>query len=481
MYQDTSAGKNGKDMALFSLQKIIEGGIHDHIGGGFHRYSVDKYWHIPHYEKMLYDQAQLACTFLEAFQISKDELYSDAAIDIFGYVAENLMHEDGGIFSAEDADSLNPETGKMSEGSFYVWRYDEIAEVLGSDSNCDMFCAYYGIDKKGNTRPESDPHGELKGTNTLYIRNDLEDIAKKYSVSMEECRRILEENRMKLKEHRRKRPKPHLDDKIITSWNGLMLSAFSKGYQVLHEPKYLQYAQKIANFVKTEMYQDGKLLRSFRNGPSNILAFATDYAFMIRGLLDLYEASGDFQWLSWATELQEKQHELFWDEEKGGYWNTTSKGKILFQSKEIYDGAEPSENSVSFQNISRLAKMLSDDYWYQQGERLMSAFHQYINKAPQICPEMAPHISSPVLPNKQIILAGDIQSQEVQDFIRIVHQNYDPYKVLLFVNKDSNDLLSPHLPHVQNIPLNTPAVYICQHQSCQAPIFSPEELKPALT
>src|SRR5205085_1020297 len=318
----SESGKHALEMDLLTLRKMAAGGMHDHLGGGFHRYSVDRYWHVPHFEKMLYDQAQLASAYLDAFQITQDRQYADVARDILDYVARDMTAKDGGFFSAEDADSLfehgKPEHG---EGAFYVWSEKQIDSVLGDDSSTFKF--HFGVQPHGNAPEGSDPQDEFRGKNILIQRHAIAETAQHFKKSEDEVRQLLIRSREKLLSIRNKRPRPHLDDKIISAWNGLMISTYARAAQVLNEPRYLEAATRSAKFVLTNLYDGKTLFRSFREGRSNVEGFADDYAFVIQGLLDLYEASFDVEWLKFAIELQETQDRLFFDEKTGGYFSTS--------------------------------------------------------------------------------------------------------------------------------------------------------------
>ncbi len=339
---DSKDGKRAIEMATFTLEKMARGGIHDHLGGGFHRYSVDGEWHVPHFEKMLYDQAQLVEAYLIAYQITGRKEFANTARDILDYVLRDMTSPDGGFYSAEDADSsIRAGFKEKAEGAFYVWTANEIEEVLGKDSgtgilpvndsqhrqdaDATIFSYIYGVEANGNTSGEGDPHGELHGKNVLIQRHTVAEAAKKFEVSEEEMKKRLAASCEKLFEIRAKRPRPHLDDKIITAWNGLMMTAFAKGYQVLGDEKYLAAADRSADFIRNNLYDQKTetLTRSWREdrapppsseGTADIGGFAEDYAYLIRGLIDLYESSFDTARLAWATALQEKQDALFWDD-----------------------------------------------------------------------------------------------------------------------------------------------------------------------
>src|SRR5437773_10003106 len=292
----SDAGKHALEMALFTLRKMAAGGMHDHIGGGFNRYSVDRYWHVPHFEKMLYDQAQLAIAYLDAFQITKDKQYESVARDILNYVAHDMTSKEGGFFSAEDADSPvvgidDPGHKKTAEGAFYVWTKKEIDDALGDSA--EVFDFHYGVQAHGNAPEGSDPHDEFRGKNILIERHTIAETARHFKKSEAEIAKVLAQSRQKLFVIRAQRPRPHLDDKIIAAWNGLMISAFARAAQVLDDPHYLEIAMRAARFLRTNLYDEkSKLLyRNYRGSRSGVEGFADDYAIVVQGLLDLYEAS----------------------------------------------------------------------------------------------------------------------------------------------------------------------------------------------
>ena len=358
----SESGKQALEMALFTLRKMAAGGMHDHLGGGFHRYSVDRYWHVPHFEKMLYDQAQLALAYLDAFQITQDQQYQSVARDILDYVARDMTSKEGGFFSAEDADSFfehgKPEHG---EGAFYIWTKKEIDAALGDAA--EIFDFHYGVQAHGNAPEGSDPQDEFRGKNILIERHTIAETAKQFKKSEDEIRQSLERSRKKLFAIRAKRPRPHLDDKIIAAWNGLMISAYARAAQVLDEPRYLETATRAAKFLRANLYDEkSKLLfRNYRDGRSAVEGFADDYAFVIQGLLDLYEASFDVEWLKFATQLQETQDRLFFDDKNGGYFTTSGKdASVLLRMKDDNDSAEPAASSVAALNLLRLSQIYDD-------------------------------------------------------------------------------------------------------------------------
>src|SRR5206468_1739087 len=358
----SESGKRALEMDLFTLRKMAAGGMHDHPGGGFHRYSVDRYWHVPHFEKMLYDQAQLAVAYLDAFQITRDRQYESVARDILDYVARDMTSKDGGFFSAEDADSLF-EHGKPGhgEGAFYVWTEKQVDAALGDDASAFKF--HYGVQPHGNAPEGSDPQDEFRGKNILIERHTIAETAKHFKKNEDEARQSLARSREKLLSIRNKRPRPHLDDKIIAAWNGLMISAYARAAQILDEPRYLERATRAAKFLRSNLYDEkSKLLfRNYRESRSDIEGFADDYAFVIQGALDLYEASFEIEWLKFAIELQETQDRLFFDEKAGGYFSTSGKDKsVVLRMKDDNDSAEPAASSIAALNLLRLAQFRDD-------------------------------------------------------------------------------------------------------------------------
>jgi uncharacterized protein YyaL (SSP411 family) len=484
-YHARTGTQDALDMSLFTLRKMAEGGMHDHLGGGFHRYSVDDRWHVPHFEKMLYDQAQLACSYLEAYQITGEALYAGIARDILDYVRRDLTGKHGQFYSAEDADSPLPDNpAEHAEGAFYVWEHKEVIEAVGKDT-ADVLNYYYGVERGGNVR--EDPHGEFPKKNVLIVSHTLEETAKKFNQTADQVRATLAEARNKLFEIRVKRPRPHLDDKTLTAWNGLMISAFARAHQVLGEPQYLAAAENAAAFIKTHLYDEntGKLSRRYREGQAAFDGYVDDYAFLIQGLLDLYEASFHVAQLQWALDLQKKQNELFWDAEHAGYFSTTGQdASILLRMKEDHDGAEPSPNSVATLNLLRLAEMLDQQEFRSLAEKTLAAFGPRLSQTPSTMPQMMVafqfHLSKP----KQIVIAGKPDAADTRAMLRAVHQKFIPNKILLFADGgERQDFLGRHLDFIQSVkPMDGKATaYVCENYVCQLPTTDISEMKSQVT
>ena len=484
-YYARTGTKDALDMSLFTLRKMADGGMHDQIGGGFHRYSTDAHWHVPHFEKMLYDQAQLACSYLEAYQITHDKIYADTARDILAYVQRDMTGDQGQFFSAEDADSPLPNNPSAhAEGAFYVWENNEIVKALGKES-AEIFDYYYGVEKSGNVN--NDPRGEFPHKNVLIVSHTINETAKKFDKSPDEIQKVLADARQKLSALRAKRPRPHLDDKTITAWNGLMISAFARAYQVLDDPQYLSAATKSAQFIRTKLYdaKTGKLTRRYRAGEATIDGFADDYAFLIQGLLDLYEASFDINDLTLAFDLQKKQNELFWDSTGNGFFSTTGNDpSVLLRMKEDYDGAEPSPNSVASLNLLRLSQMLDEKPFRELAEKTLAAFGDRLQRAPSAMPQMMVAFDFNLTKPKQIVIAGRPDAPDTRAMLRAVHKNFMPNKFILLADGGGGQaFLGKHLEFIQDMGMmnGQATAFVCQDYVCQLPTTNTSVLRGQLT
>jgi len=475
-------GKHALEMNLFTLRKMAAGGIHDHLGGGFHRYSVDGFWHVPHFEKMLYDQAQLAVAYLEAFQITREPLFEEVARDILDYVRRDMTAKEGGFFSAEDADSEVPGAAPphKSEGAFYVWSQKEVDAALGSSAG--IFNYHYGIKPDGNVPPVADPHAEFTGKNILIELQTIAESARHFNKEEADVRQLLAKARAILLALRANRPRPHLDDKIITAWNGLMISAFARGVQVLGDPAYLEAAKRAAAFVRTQLYDESRkiLVRNYREGRSEVEGFADDYAFVIQGLLDLYEASFEVSWLQFATDLQQTQDRFFFDEKRGGYFSGTGKDtSILLRMKEDNDSAEPAASSVSALNLLRLAQFRNETRWYERAEKTIDAFSPQIGQFASAMPQMLVALGLSLSTPWQIVIAGKTDAKETRALLKEVHQHFLPNKILLLADgEDGQKYLEEKLEALRGMkPIGgKAAAYVCENFSCKAPVTDPAAL-----
>jgi len=500
----SDAGKQALEMALFTLRKMAAGGMHDHIGGGFHRYSVDRYWHVPHFEKMLYDQAQLAVTYLDAFQITRDRQYESVARDILDYVARDMTSKDGGFFSAEDADSPvvaagglsavasakadDPGHRKTAEGAFYVWTKKEIDAALGDAA--DIFDFHYGVQAHGNAPEGSDPHDEFRGKNILIERHTIAQTAEHLKKSEKEIGESLAQSREKLFSIRAKRPRPHLDDKIIAAWNGLMISAFARAAQVLDPAtagRYLEIATRGAKFLRANLYEEkSKLLyRNYRGGRSDIEGFADDYAFVIQGLLDLYEASFNVEWLKLANELQETNDRLFFDEKNGGYFSNSGKDESVFlRMKDDNDGAEPAASSLAALNLLRLSQLRDDKQMTERARKTIDAFATTLSHFPSAMPQMLVALDYSLSKPRQIVIAGKKDALETKALLKEVHRHFLPKTILVLADgAEGHKYLGEKNEAIRAMsPVDgKPAAYVCENFTCKAPVTDPKELAKLLT
>jgi uncharacterized protein len=496
------AGKHALDMALFTLRKMAGGGMHDHIGGGFHRYSVDRYWHVPHFEKMLYDQAQLAVAYLDAFQITKDKQYESVVRDILDYVARDMTSKEGGFFSAEDADSLVPvaavpdgrsQSGvgaqrvplqKTAEGAFYIWTKKEIDDALGDSA--EVFDFHYGVQAHGNAPEGSDPHDEFRGKNILIERHTIAETARHFKKSEGEIETLHTRWREKLFAIRAQRPRPHLDDKIISAWNGLMISAYARAAQIIDEPRYLEIATRSANFLRAKLYDpSGKILyRSYREGRSNVEGFADDYAMVIQGLLDLYEASFEVDWLKFAMQLQETQDRLFFDEKNGGYFSNSGRDDSVFvRMKDDNDGAEPAASSIAALNLLRLSQIYDDRKIAERAKNTIDAFSTILLQFPSGMPQMLVAVANSLGKPRQIVIAGKKDSSQTKALLKEVHRHFLPDKIVILADADQGqEYLGERNEAVRAMSLveGKPAAYVCENFTCKAPVTDLKQLSDLL-
>jgi uncharacterized protein YyaL (SSP411 family) len=483
---DAAERKTALGMATFTLDRMAAGGMHDALGGGFHRYSVDETWHVPHFEKMLYDQAQLATAYLEAYQSTGEERHAAAARDILDYVARDLTSPKGGFYSAEDADSLlaanRPE---HAEGAFYVWTLAEIEELLGADAA--LFAAHYGAEREGNAPAGSDPHGEFTGKNILIERRSLAETAAQFALGAEEAATRLARCRAILLEHRNRRPRPHLNDKVISAWNGLMIGAFARAYQILGRPADLQAAVNAASFMQAFLYQpgNGRLARSYRQGVSKVTGFADDYAFAIAGLLDLYEATFEVGWLRQAERLQETLDRLFWDEKDGGYFSTSGEDpSILLRAKEEYDGAEPSANAIAAGNLVRLARLRGNPAFHDRAQQLFLSAKGILHNSPLAAPQLLAAYDSFLSAPQHIVIVGAREGADTRALLAVVHRHYLPHKTLVLLAPDEEcGFLGEKAAFFRTLkPIDGQATaYVCEDFACQLPVNRPEDLEKILS
>jgi len=445
-YGAATGNEEARDMVLVTLRAMAKGGMHDQLGGGFHRYSVDENWFVPHFEKMLYDQAQLAISYLEAYQITGESQYSDVARDILDYVLRDLGHQWGGFYSAEDADSaVDPSKPKeKSEGAFYIWSYQEIVDVLG-EADASVFCRRFGVEPNGNV--QEDPHGEFKGRNILYEAQDVP--ANEQAIA-------------RLLEVRSRRPRPHLDDKILTAWNGMMISAFAKGAQILGDRRYANAASAARTFLFGTLWREGEdvLLRRYRDGDAAIEAFLDDYAALINALVDLYETAFDPADLTWATQLAERAVALFQDTEGGGFFSSpANQGDLVLRLKDDYDGAEPSGNSVMVLALLRLARITGKSDFRAAADRALEAFSGRMLAGGAGLPQMLVAQMFAMGKPMEIVLAGPRDRQA--EMLAEIRKRFLPNAVVMQASE---------APEAMPAIDDRATAYVCENYACKLPV-----------
>jgi len=385
--RDSDMGRMAWDMSAQTLRAMAAGGLHDQLGGGFHRYSVDRYWHVPHYEKMLYDQAQLSMAYLDAWQISGDASFREVCDGIFRYLLDILRDSGGAFHAAEDADSLPTlEAEHKREGAFWTWTAAEI-EALLAPRDAAIFSAAFGVMPHGNARPESDPHGELIGQNTLFRAMNDDALSQLFDCPQSVISECLVAAKTTLSAVRSQRPPPHRDDKIITAWNGLTIGALARGARVLDREDLAAAAIRTAEFIKRELWDGDCLFRSWRGQRGNTPAFPADYVALICGLIELQSVSTAADWLDWALQLQTKLDTDFWDETRAGYvMRPGLTGSILRVIREDYDGAEPSPNHLAAENLLKLAILFDTPMFAARAEILLRAGCRTLETQPATAP-----------------------------------------------------------------------------------------------
>ena len=477
-------------MVIRTLYRMARGGMYDHLGGGFHRYSVDRLWRVPHFEKMLYDQAQLAVNYTEAFQLTGDKYFEEIAKETLAYVGRVLTAPAGaehgggqGFYSAEDAESAidanDPDV--KQEGAFYVWGKKEINQMPGEDAEIMNF--YFGVNEHGNAPQGSDPHSVFAEKNILYAAHTISETANEFNKSTDEVHRIIEEGKKILFAAREKRPKCSLDDKILTSWNGLMISAFAKSYQVFGGHGYLEKAAGSADFILNKLFnpETGELLHRYRDGDAAIEGTLEDYSFFIQGLIDLYESCFDEKYLEAAILITGTMIKDFYDSAEYGFFDTSGRDKsILVRTKEDYDSAEPTGNSIAIMNLARLSFITGDESYFDKAYNSLGAFTGKMDKMPYAMPQMLAALDMILFKPKQIVIAGKKEDETVFRMLKEVYSRFLPGRIV--ISADIENISSKTFASKVITALNKPGkaaetmAYVCENFTCRLPVTTPEEL-----
>ena len=465
-YSKLFGDATGTSMVETTLHHMRLGGVFDHIGLGFHRYSTDKRWFLPHFEKMLYDQAMISMAFLEAYQLTSNEKYAKVAREIFTYVLRDMTDKDGGFYSAEDADS------EGEEGIFYIWTQEELVKILGEDDGLKLAKTFGFIDG-GNFFEEAS--GQTTGSNIPYFQDDRETLAKNLDMSLDDFNAFIEKSRQKLFEVREKRIHPLKDDKILTDWNGLMIAALSQGGQVLGDDVYIDAAKNAVNFVLESLRDDnGKLMKRSRLGKAGLQPHLDDYSFMVFGLLNLYEATFDPSYLASALELTEIMIEDFSDKNGGFFIGSKDAEKLMVRAKDSYDGAIPSGNSVGALNLFRLGKITGNTKWTDLGYSTLKAFTDMAKQSPTGFAHMLTAFMFDFKNPKEVVVVGDSNDPETQKIISAIRKNYSPNKIILFKDVSNPDALLQVAPWTEDHVMisESPTFYVCENFACKQPTIS---------
>jgi uncharacterized protein YyaL (SSP411 family) len=442
------------EMVRTTTTKMAYGGMYDQLGGGFHRYSTDAKWLVPHFEKMLYDNALLSRVYLHYYQVSQDELARETTKGILDYVIREMTNDEGGFYSTQDADS------EGHEGKFFVWDIAEIKSVLG-EKEANFFCAAYDITDSGN----------FEGENIPNIKHSLKAVAEKAGVTLDELNASLSQSKRKLFEVREQRIKPDRDEKVITAWNGLMLASFAEAGVVLDRPDYLDIARKNARFILSKLQRDGFLLRTYKDGVAKFNAYLEDYAFLIEGLTTLFETSGEIEWLNAALSLTERMVEEFWDEDNAGFFFTgTSHEKLIVRSKDYFDNATPSGNSVAASVLLRLGILTDSEHFRNLAVSVFREVADSIRKYPSGFGYALSGLDFLLSTPKEVAIIAPEQSS-LKTFVRVAWERYLPNKVVASaLSGDSAAIGSVVLLQNRNLVQGKTAAYVCQNYTCKEPV-----------
>jgi uncharacterized protein YyaL (SSP411 family) len=464
-YWHRTADNEAMNMVEKTLDAMAAGGIYDHIGGGFYRYATDAQWLVPHFEKMLYDQALLSKVYLQAYQTTRQERYAQIAREIFDYVLRDMTDPTGGFYSAEDADS------EGREGTFYLWDPEQTASIL-NEEQARLFNAYYGITNEGNFE-------ECK--TILNITTSMKQLEKEFQKNQTAIENILRTARTRIFQERSKRIRPHRDEKIITAWNGLMISSLAYGGAVIDEEKYIEAARRSAEFILSTLRQNGRLMRYYRDGQVVEKAFLDDYAFIAMALLDLYEATFDVKWLIEAKSLCNEMIELFADMERGGFFlNGKDSEKLIARTKPGSDGAIPSGNSVAALVLLKLGRLTLDQHFNELGGKVLETFSQQLERAPAYSSAMLRALDFRLGPAQEIIIAGNADEPDVKQMLRLIHGTFLPNAVVLLHEPDkANSALYDIVPFIKNqIAIEGKATaYVCENYVCKEPLNNISEFE----
>ena len=457
---------DAREMVQHTCRQMADGGMYDQLGGGFHRYSVDAQWLVPHFEKMLYDNALLSRLYLHVFQLTKDDFARRIAQETLDYVVREMTDPVGGFYSSQDADS------EGVEGKFFVWSREEIIDALGEDDG-KLFCEYFDVTERGN----------FEGMNILHVPSSREDTARRLDVSVEKLSKVIDEERRKLFDIRERRVKPGRDEKVLTAWNGLMLGSFAEGAAILNRTDYQQVAEANASFLLDQMQNGNLLLRTYKDGKAKLNGYLEDYACFIDGLISLYESTGKLRWIQAAVSLADKMIEQFWDEDAGGFYFTgKAHEELIVRSKEFLDNATPSGNSIAVLSLLRLSLLTGNQDYHRRATDVLRLMANQIRRYPSafgfaLC-TLDFYLDSPL----EIAIVGAASHPRLDELVRTVWQTYLPNRVVALCTEAHAEAaaLVPLL-HERNTLNDQPTAFVCEAYSCQTPVHRATELVKQLT
>lgn len=461
-----TGAREALEIVEHTANKMANGGMYDQLGGGFHRYSVDAKWLVPHFEKMLYDNALLSNLYLHLYQVTKDPEARRIAEETLDYVVREMTGPDGGFYSSQDADS------EGHEGKFFVWSHREIVEVLG-EADAEIFCTYYNVTEAGN----------FEGQNILNVARPLEEIAAGSGISAEQLGASLAAAREKLFQLREQRIKPGRDEKVLTAWNGLMLASFAEAAAILERPDYRAVAEANANFLLNRLQRDGLLLRTYKDGEAKLNAYLEDYACLVHGLISLYEATGALRWIENAISLVNKMIEEFWDEEAGGFFFTgNSHEQLIVRSKEFFDNATPSGNSIATLSLLRLSVLTSNEDYRRRATAVLGLLADQVRRYPSAfglaLTALDFYLGTPV----EVAIVGEESDPRLPELLRAIWQAYLPNRVIALCTERAANA-SAVIPLLLNRDAlsSEPTAFVCQNYTCQTPAHTAADLVEQLS
>ena len=438
-----------------SLTKMAEGGLFDQLGGGFHRYSTDRFWRVPHFEKMLYDNGLLAKLFLDMFQATKQDIYREIPEQIFFWMESEMASQEGAFFSSQDADT------EGHEGAWYTWELKEVLNLLGP-KHAKVFSKAFGMTSKG----------QLDGRNVLHLNMKVEALAEMENIPIFEADHILKKGKKTLFEARRKRARPDTDKKIITSWNGLMITALATGYSVLGEEKYIKTAKRCAEFIWSEQWKDGKLYRIYKDGKSSIAGCLEDYAYFFEALITLYETSLQSEWLSKARQLADAMIKEFWDNDEGGFFLSGKlREQLVAKLKNPADEAMPSANAIASMALLKLGRLTGNKTYIEKSEETIKAFQIFMEQSPVAFTGLLSTLSASNLSPTEVIFAGPKEDAMFDEMWKVLHTDYRPNKVVVWNENGESKLLLAEGKNSIEL-----TVYICQKGTCHPPVNTAKAL-----